>query len=438
MGLGVLGMLVYAMLPKPVGVDLGVVERGPLQVTVDEDGRTRIKEQYIVSTPLSGRLMRIDLDVGDPVVAGQSAIARIQPTDPALLDPRAQAQSEARVKAAEARLQQAATGLEKTKAAMDFAESEVARIRKLRDNNAATSSQVDAQELQFRTTTQDFRAARFAEEIARFELELEQAALLRTQGDEDHGNTSPDESTKPGESTHPGENTEEGEDTGHSETDDSEADDGTPDGAPEETPSDANGEFLIRAPITGRVLKVFQESATVVTPGTQLVQLGDPSDLEVVVDVLSSDAVRIVPGAKARLDQWGGDAPLSATVRLVEPSGFTKISALGVEEQRVNVVLEFDDPPEDRSTLGDSFRVEAHIIIWENSQVLKVPNSALFRHKGEWAVFQINDARARLQPVEIGHQNSLESEIVSGLEEGDRIVMHPSDQVEDGAEIFER
>ncbi len=403
-GLSVLGMLVYAMLPKPVGVDLGTVGRGPLQVTVDEDGRTRIKEQYIVSTPLSGRLMRIDLDVGDPVVAGQSAIARIQPTDPALLDPRAQAQSEARVKAAEARLKQAATGLEKAKAATDFAESEVARIRKLRDSNAATSSQVDAQELQFRTTTQEFRAARFAEDIARFELELEQAALLRTQGDED------DEPT---------------EDPGHGEADD-------------ETPSDANGEFLIRAPITGRVLKVFQESATVVTPGTQLVQLGDPSDLEVVVDVLSSDAVRIVPGAKARLDQWGGEDPLSATVRLVEPSGFTKISALGVEEQRVNVVLEFDDPPEDRSTLGDSFRVEAHIVIWEGPHVLKVPNSALFRHEGQWAVFRINDAHARLQPVEIGHQNSLESAIVSGLDEGDRIVMHPSDQIDDGVEVFER
>ncbi len=404
--LSVVGMLVYALLPKPVGVDLGTVERGPLQVTVDEDGRTRIKEQYIVSTPLSGRLMRIDLDVGDPVVAGQSAIARIQPTDPALLDPRARAQSEARVKAAEARLKQAATGLEKAKAAMDFAESEVARIRKLRDRDAATSSQVDAKELEFRTTTQEFRAARFAEEIARFELELEQAALLRTQGDEDD------------------------DDSAHGNGGHGDADDGTP--------SDANGEFLIRAPISGRVLKVFQESATVVTPGMQLVQLGDPSDLEIVVDVLSSDAVRIVPGAKARLDQWGGEEPLTATVRLVEPSGFTKISALGVEEQRVNIVLEFDDPPENRSSLGDSFRVEAHIVIWEDPQVLKVPNSALFRHEGKWAVFRINDVHARLQPVEIGHQNSLESEILSGLGEGDRIVMHPSDQIKDGVEVFER
>ncbi|MGD9855715.1 MAG: efflux RND transporter periplasmic adaptor subunit [Planctomycetaceae bacterium] len=397
-GLGVVGMIVYAMLPKPVGVDLGTVERGLLQVTVDEDGRTRIKEQYVVSTPLSGRLLRIGLDVGDSVIAGDTVIARIQPTDPALLDPRAQAQSEARVKAAEARLNQAATGLERAKAAMDFAESEVARIRKLRESNAATPSQVEEKEMQFRTTTQEFRGAKFAEEIARFELELEQAALLRTQSDREPG---------------------------HSEDGDG-------------GPGAGNGEFAIRAPISGRVLKLYQQSATVVTPGTQLVQLGDPADLEVVVDVLSSDAVRIQPGAEALFDQWGGDSPLPATVRLVEPSGFTKISALGVEEQRVNVILDFDDPPEVRSALGDSFRVEAHVVVWEDPRVLKVPNSALFRHEGKWAVFRINGARAHRQPVEVGHQNSLESEVITGLDEGDRIVMHPSDQVVDGVEVFER
>jgi HlyD family secretion protein len=167
-------------------------------------------------------------------------------------------------------------------------------------------------------------------------------------------------------------------------------------------------------------------------------QLGDPSDLEVVVDVLSSDAVRIVPGAKAELDQWGGEEPLRASVRLVEPSGFTKISALGVEEQRVNVILDLDDPPEERSSLGDSFRVEAHIVIWEGAEVLKIPNSALFRHEGEWAVFRVIDEYAHLQPVEVGHQNSLASEILSGLNEGDQIILHPSDQVDDGVAVFQR
>lgn len=397
--LGIVGMIVYALLPKPVGVDVGTVERGKLQVTVDEDGRTRIKEQYVVSTPLSGRLLRIGLDVGDPVIAGETVIARIQPTDPELLDPRAQAQAQARVKAAEARLNQAATALEKAKASLDFAESEMARIRKLQERNAATPSQVEEKELQFRTATQEFRAARFAEEIARFELELERAALLRTQDDTDGG----------------GKN---GEASG--------------------TLGEANGEFIIRAPISGRVLKLYQESATVVTPGMQLAQLGDPSDLEVVVDVLSSDAVRIVPGAAATFDQWGGDYPLPATVRLVEPSGFTKISALGVEEQRVNVILDFVEPSEQRANLGDSFRVEAHIVIWEGSDVLRVPNSSLFRHEGDWAVFRIDDGKAHLQPVVIGHQNSLQSEIFSGLEEGDRIVLHPSDKVIPGIAVYER
>ncbi len=396
-GLGVVGMIVYAMLPKPVGVDLSTVERGPLRVTVDEDGRTRIKEQYVVSAPLSGRLLRIGLDVGDEVIAGETPVARIEPTDPALLDPRVRAQSEARVKAAEARLKQSNTQLDRAKAAMDFAESELARIRNLREKNAATATQLDQREMEFRTTTEDFRAAKFAEEIARFEIELEQAALLRTQGEPD------------------------------GEGDDSNGDS-----------SNGNGQFVIRAPISGRVLKLEQESATIVTPGTQLMQLGDPSDLEVVVDVLSRDAVRIVPGARADLDQWGGDDPLQATVRLIEPSGFTKISALGVEEQRVNVILDLDDAPEDRTTLGDNFRVEAHIVVWEEPTVLKVSNSALFRHEGEWSVFRLYDAHARLQPIELGHQNSLESEIVNGLAEGDRIVMHPSDQVTDGVEVFER
>ncbi len=391
--LGVVGMIVYAMLPKPVGVDLGTVERGPLEVTVDEDGRTRIKEQYIVSAPLSGRLLRIGLDVGDEVIAGQTPIARIEPTDPALLDPRAQAQSEARVKAAEARLKQSATQLERAKASMDFAESELARVRNLREKSAATAAQLDQRQMEFRTTTEDFRAAKFAEEIAEFELQLEQAALLRTQ-----------EATSDGE----------------------------------DDPGNGSGQFVILAPISGRVLKLSQESATIVTPGTQLMQLGDPSDLEVVVDVLSRDAVRIVPGARAELDQWGGDDPLNATVRLIEPSGFTKISALGVEEQRVNVILDLDDAPEDRITLGDNFRVEAHIIVWEEPTVVKVSNSALFRHEGDWSVFRLNDTHARLQPIVLGHQNSLESEIVIGLAKGDRIVLHPSDQVTDGVEVFER
>ena len=260
---------------------------------------------------------------------------------------------------------------------------------------------MEEKELAFRSATEEHKAARFGEEIAQFELELEQAALLRTQSFEDSPET------------------------------------GTPDS--ERTPdAGVTGEFLIRAPISGRVLKLVQESATIASPGMELVELGDPLDLEVVVDVLSSDAVRIVPGAKALLDQWGGEEPLSATVRLIEPSGFTKYSALGVEEQRVNVVLDFENPPEDRRTLGDSFRVEARIVVWEEPDVLKVPTSSLFRDGRQWAVFNVDGDRAHLRTIEIGRQNGLEAQIISGLEQGDQIVTHPSDKVADGVKVFTR
>lgn len=401
--LGVLAMIGLAMLPKPVGVDLATVKQGPLQVTVDEDGQTRIKERYIVSTPLGGRLLRIGLDVGDEVQAGESVVARIQPTDPELLDPRAIAQAQARVKAAEARLSQSDTQLEKAIVSQEFAESEYARVQQLSQRQAATPSQVDEKRLAMNAADKDIEAARFARNIAEFELELERAALLRTQGSDDNQADSSDAAA-------------------------SEAD----------AIPDENGQFLIRAPISGRVLKLFQESATIATPGMELVELGDPHDLEVVVDVLSSDAVRIEPGDRALLDQWGGEEPLSATVRLIEPSGFTKISALGVEEQRVNVILDLDDPPDDRATLGDGFRVEARIVVWEEPDVLKIPTSSLFRNEGEWAVFVVKDSRAQLRTIKVGRQNGLDAQVLEGLADGEQIVTHPGDKLADGVDVFER
>jgi HlyD family secretion protein len=397
---GVVGLIVVALLPKPVGVDLAAVEQGPLRVTVDEDGQTRIKERYVVSTPLSGRLLRIGLDVGDAVQAGETVLARIQPTDPELLDPRAVAQAEARVKAAEARLSQVQAQLEKASVSYDFAEAEFARADQLADRGAVTPSELEEKRLAMNAAQQDVEAARFAINIARFELELEQAALVRTQGTADRSDS-------------------EGEG-------DAAADD------------NGSGQFLIRAPISGRVLKLVQESATIATPGLELVEIGDPLDLEVVVDVLSSDAVRIEPGATALLEQWGGAEPLTARVRLVEPSGFTKFSALGVEEQRVNVILDLVDPPDERSSLGDGFRVEARIVVWEEPDVLKVPTSSLFRNEGEWAVFVVDDGQAKQRTIQIGRQNDLEAQVLSGLEVGARIVTHPGDKLADGVQVFVR
>lgn len=383
-GTGILAALVYAFIPKPVGVDLAPVTRGTLTVTVDEDGKTRLKDRYIVAAPLAGKLQRIDWDPGDRVTAGETVIAVIEPTDPELLDPRAKAEAEARVNAAEAKLNRSQPELERALTAMQFAESRLARFKQLQERNAASKDDVDERELLFRTASEDYKAAKFAEEIAKFELDLAKAALIRTQS------------------------------------------------------NSTAGQFEIRSPITGHVLRVQQESATVVTPGTPLVELGDTGELEIEIDVLSSDAVQVRPGAKVFLEQWGGEKPLEARVRLVEPSAFTKISALGVEEQRVNVIADFVDPPEARPTLGDQYRVEARIVTWEKDDVLRVPTSALFRNGDEWSVYVVENDRARLVPVTIGRKNSRNAEVQNGLAENQQVVLYHSDKLRDGVAVFKR
>jgi HlyD family secretion protein len=385
-GAVVLAGLVYAMMPQPVGVDVATVSRGPLRVTVDEDGQTRIRERYVISSPLSGQLWRIELEPGDEVQAGRTSVAHIEPTDPDLLDPRARAESEARVKAAKAKLEQTVPQRESAVAQLEHARREFDRIQKLHGLDRATDAERDEADLALRTATENLKAARFGEEIARFELDLAQAALLRTRPAEDY-------------------------------------------------PNDDAWQLEIISPIAGRVLKVMQESATVVTAGTPLIELGDPADLEVVVDVLSADAVRIQPGDPVLLEHWGGDEPLRGTVRLVEPSGFLKISALGVEEQRVNVIIDLDDPRAEWESLGDAFRVEARVIVWEEPDVLQVPLGALFRSEGEWSVFVVRGEKVVLVPVEVGRRTGLAAQILSGLDEGERVVVHPSDQVADGAEV---
>lgn len=384
----------YAFWPQPVDVDLAKVERGSLQVTVDEDGKTRIREMYLVSAPLAGRLLRIDMEAGDPVVAGKTLLATIEPPDPNLLDARTIAQAEARVKAAEAALKKMEPITEQARAAQAYAEAELARARKA--GNALSKSELENAEYEYRRTSEEQRSMRIQEEIAQFELEQAQAALLRTRPRDD-------------------------------------------DAAGKAIP-DGNGDwtFTIYSPINGSVLRVLQESAAVVTAGTPLLELGDPLDLEAEVDVLSRDAVKIHPGARVLLEHWGGEEPLVGRVRLVEPSGFTKISTLGVEEQRVNVIVDFVDPPATRQTLGDGFRVEARIVIDEADDVLKVPTSALFRVGKQSAVFKVVDGVARQEIVKIGRQNGLEAEVLSGLAAGDQVVIHPSDQVEDGVQVRQR
>jgi HlyD family secretion protein len=408
----VLGGLGYAFMPQPVEVDLAKIGRGTLRVTVDEDGKTRIREKYVVSAPLVGRLLRINMEAGDPVEAGTTLLATIEPRDPELLDARTVAQSEARVKAAEATLRKVEPQLEEVRAAQSYAEAELSRIRRAARDNAVSRSELEEAELLYRQRSEELRSMRIQEEIARFELEQAEAALLRTRPRE----TEPNGPIAPANST-------------------------VADPAPANAiPSNGNGSwtFTIYSPINGRVLRVFQESAAVVTAGTPLLELGDPLDLEAEIDVLSRDAVNIEPGATVYLEHWGGERPLLGTVRLVEPSGFTKISTLGVEEQRVNAIVDLVDPPADRETLGDGFRVEARIVIAEANDVLIVPTSALFRVGQQSAVFRASDGTAHRQFVKIGRQNGLEAEVIEGLAEGDQVVIHPSDQVEDGVAIRQR
>lgn len=377
------GGALIALQPQPVAVDLHTVERSPLVVSVDEEGRTRIREHYVVSSPLTGRLQRIALDAGDAVVAQETTLAVIVPADPVLLDARATAQAEARVRAAEATARRTTTDIDRAMAAWQHATLELGRVREAASMGSAHSRELDEAILDERTTRDDLESARLSEEIAKYELDVARSALLFATGDDD-------------------------------------------------------SQMLIRSPINGAVLRVFQESMSVVDPGEPLLEVGDPRDLEVVIDVLSNDAVAVTPGARVVIEQWGGAQPLDAVVRLVEPSAFTKVSSLGIEEQRVNVVADLVTPVEERSTLGDGFRVEARIIVHEASDVVTVPLSAAFRRGDDWAVFLATNGTATLRRIEVGRHNRSLMEVRSGLEPGDRVIIHPSDQLTDGVTLRER
>jgi HlyD family secretion protein len=384
--LAIVAAVTILMLPKPIAVDLARIRRGPLVVTIADDGRTRIRERYVVSAPLSGRLVRIRHKPGDQVVAHETQLTMIEPADPELLDPRAIAQAEARVKAAEARRSQADPRLESAKAALNHAETELGRLQQLAEKKAASLQELDEQRVIFQQAENAFEAARIEREIAGFELEVAKAAL--THGTEEH--------------------------------------------------LSGDWSFPVTSPISGRVLRVFQESSTIVNAGDRILEVGEPTDLEVEVDVLSRDAVRIREGSRVMLEQWGGGEPLAARVRLIEPSAFTKVSALGIEEQRVNVIIDFVDPPESRPPLGDGYRVEAAIVEWESADVLTVPTGALFRDGESWAVFVAHGNRAKLVRVDLGHRNDNEAEVLKGLQEGDRVILYPGDRVEDRISIEER
>jgi HlyD family secretion protein len=381
-------ILVYAFRPQPVPVDLAVIERGELTVTIDGDGQTRVREAYVVSAPLSGRVLRIERHVGDEVVANETLLATIEPGDPTFLDRRASAQAEAAVKAAEAAFALAEAEQARAVAELDFARTELNRAEQLAKRGNVSQRDLDRAKLDLQTRRAALATTKASIEMRRFELETAQAALIQ-----------------------PGEDAGQGE--GHSCC------------------------VEVYSPVDGRILRVIHESEGVVAAGTWLVELGDPDDLEVVVDLLSGDAVRVTEGAAVTIEDWGG-VTLAGRVRRVEPYAYTKISALGIEEQRVNVIVDFDEPAEVWQGLGHGYRIDAHILDWRGEDVLKLPLGALFRDGESWAVFVAEDGVARLRHIKIDHGNGREAEILDGLEVGATVILHPGDRISSGVRIVSR
>lgn len=379
MGMIVISAAWFLLRPTPLSVDVAMISVGPLTVTANEDGVTRIRERYEVSTPLVGRVLRLTHNVGDAVSADETILARMEPTHPDLLDPRAVAQAQARVMAARRRLEIARLQLETAKAEAEHAETERVRLYQLRAQDAVSEAELNEATLASRLKSDAQRAAQYAIEIADYELELERSALLLTQAD----------------------------------------------GAADQRKM----ELEIPAPINGRILRILHENTAVVPAGTVLMEIGDPHDLEILVDVLSRDAVRIKPGASVRILRWGGDVPLHGTVRYVEPSGFTKFSALGVEEQRVNVVIDLVESTESRQSLGDAYRVEAAITLWHADTILKIPTHSLFRIGDKWAAFFVSDGLAIQRELKIGQMNDREAEVIEGAIEGEIVIEYPGDNV---------
>jgi HlyD family secretion protein len=369
-------------------VDVATVKRGRFELTVEEDGTTRVRERYVVSAPVMGTVLRVDRHAGEEVSRGELLLS-IVPTAPTLLDARSRQELGERVGAAEATARRAAAVLERTRINLAQEQVELARVQRL--STAAGLSQTDIERAQLAVDMRikEMAAAEFGHHLAEHELEMARTALLRLR----------DPRRESGASGEPWE---------------------------------------IRSPVQGRVLRVLQESEAVVSAGTPLLELADPNDIEVVVDLLTVDAVRVAPGARVSIERWGGDMPLEGRVRLVEPSGFTKLSALGVEEQRVNVVVDIVSPAERGRSLGDGFRVDARIAVEERDDALVAPSGALFRDGDGWAAYVVEGGRARRRAVAVGARGERESVIDTGLAEGSQVVVYPSDAIADGVRVRPR
>lgn len=379
----VLVLLVYGFWPQGTPVTVERATRDSLRVTIEEEGQTRLRERYVVSAPTTGYLRRVPGRAGDSISKGDP-LAHLATLPSKVLDENDYAVANANVETARAGLRRAQNEAEGAESALQYAREEYERIQRLQEKGTASQHQLDQARMEFQKAKASHEAARQAVEQARGELKAAQRRISQSN-------------------------------------------------SPESLPS----RLTIRAPIDGRILTVHQKSAGVVQAGTPLFTVGNPGALDVSVDVLSSDAVRITPGTPVEIVRWGGD-PLEGEVRVVPPQGQTEVSALGVEEQRVEVRVDFAEALPPDAGLGTGYRAVARFVIWEGADVLQVPQSALFRHDGGWAVFTLRDGRAHRQPVQIGRRSGLRAEITSGLESGTRVITHPGNELSDGMAVEPR
>ena len=375
--------LVYGFRPQPVKVDMVVAESGPLTVTIVEEGRTRVVDRYIISAPVTGMMARVDFDVGDGVSAGDSLVT-IHPLASTALDPRSRAQAQARLAVADAALKAAKEEVEKSRAQLALIQTRHKRVSNIVALKGLAQERLDEVESLVKQNRAGLKSAEFMVEVARYERQAALAVLKFSK---------------------------------------------TP-----ATPGEVE-KIVLKAPAGGRVLKLLQESAGVVNAGQPLLEIGDPQTIEVEVDLLSADAVRVQPGMHVLFSRWGGKNELSGVVKRVEPHGFTKISALGVEEQRVWVIVDFTEPSASLMRLGDGYRLEANFILWHDDAVLKVPGSSLFRLDDAWALFVVEEGSALQRQVEIGRRGGIYVEIVSGLKAGATVINHPGDTIVNGCQV---
>ncbi len=372
-------LVALAFRPKQNEVEAARVVKGPLQVTVDEDGETRAHDRFTLAAPIAGRLSRIEFHEGDQV-GPETVLATISPVP---LDAREVAEIRARIQSAEARKREADEQLARWENDHAQATRDLNRARLLAKDRIIAQQELEQAESKQQSTAKEVEAAKFRGQSAAADVEREKAGLVSLEAQQ----------------------------------------------------SQAGKLVEIRPPARCRILRILEKSERVVPFGTPIIVLSNPQKIEIVVDLLSTDAVKVKPGAPVIIENWGGPAPLRARVRTVEPYGFTKVSALGIEEQRANVIADFVDSPDG---LGDGYRVDARIVIWESPSVLKVPASALFRIGQEWNAFVIENGRAHVLPVEAGHRNASEAEIVKGLNEGAQVILHPANDLKNGARVILR